>query len=299
MNVPDREQVLAWMDQLGDAPLSEGQREVLRESIGLNSAGYDPFGFNLQTAERTLRIVRVLYRDYFRVQVHGMERVPDRRLIVVANHGGQIPVDGMLLSTAFMLDHDPPRLLRGMVERWVPGLPWFSTLVTRCGQVVGDPVNAEELLRRDQTIMVFPEGVKGISKPWLKRYQLQSFGTGFVRLALETQTTILPVGIVGSDDIYPAFASSRRLGKLIGAPAFPLTPTWPWFGALGMVPMPIPVSIHVGEPIHFDGDPDESEQATRERVAQVRTAVQTLVDDGLRMRKDLEPLDRLARWLRR
>lgn len=299
MSPTDREAAFGWMDELGDAPLTEAQRAALREAVGVNSAGYDPFGFNLETAERALRIVRVLYRDYFRVQVHGMERVPDRRVIVIANHGGQVPVDAMMLATAFMLDHDPPRLVRGMVERWVPGLPWFSTLFTRCGQVVGDPANAEELLRRDQSLMVFPEGVKGISKSWFKRYQLQSFGTGFVRLALETRTTILPVGIVGSDDIFPAFTSSRRLGRLIGAPAFPLTPTWPWFGALGLVPLPVRISIHVGEPIDFVGDPDESERTTRERVEHVRDTVQGLVDAGLAQRPDLQRLGRLARWGRR
>ncbi len=288
-----------WMDRIGEDVLTEDQREVLRDSVGVNSAGYDPWGFNLETAERTLRIVRPLYRDYFRVQVHDIDRVPDRRIIVVANHGGQIPIDGMLLATAFMLDLDPPRLVRGMVERWVPGLPWFSTLFTRCGQVVGDPANAEELLRRDQSLMVFPEGVKGISKSWFKRYQLQSFGTGFVRLALETKTTILPVGIVGSDDIYPAVASSRRLGRLIGAPAFPITPTWPWFGALGMVPLPVPVSLHFGEPIDFQGDPDESEKTTRERVNHVRDVVQGLVNGGLKARPELRQLDELARWGRR
>lgn len=288
-----------WMDQVGEAPLTEPQRQALREAVGVNSAGYDPWGFNLDTAERALRLVRVLYRDYFRVQVHDIDRVPDRRIIVVANHGGQVPIDGMLLATAFMLDHQPPRLVRGMVERWVPGLPWFSTLFTRCGQVVGDPMNAEELLRRDQSLMVFPEGVKGISKPWFKRYQLQSFGTGFVRLALETKTTILPVGIVGSDDIYPAFVTSRRLGKLIGAPSFPLTPTWPWFGALGLVPMPVQVSLHFGEPIDFDGDPDESEATTRERVRHVRDVVQGLVNGGLNARPELRQLDDIARWGRR
>ncbi|MFK7927157.1 MAG: lysophospholipid acyltransferase family protein [Myxococcota bacterium] len=288
-----------WLDTFGAPPLDEAQRQALRQAVGVNSAGYDPWGFNLETAERTLRIVRLLYRDYFKVQAFHTDRVPDERVIVVANHGGQIPLDGMLLATSMMMELEPPRLVRGMVERWVPGLPWFSTLFTRCGQVVGDPANAEELLRRDQSIMVFPEGVKGISKTWWKRYQLQSFGTGFVRLALSTNTTILPVGIIGSDDTYPALASSRRLGKLIGAPNFPITPTWPFLGPLGLVPLPVPIHLYFGEPIRFEGDPDESDALTRARVNKVRDAVQALLHEGLQARPQLQQLDDWARWGRK
>jgi 1-acyl-sn-glycerol-3-phosphate acyltransferase len=284
-----------WLDRLGDDPLDERQRDALRAAVGVNSAGYDPWGFNLETAERTLRVVRYLYRDYFRVQVFHADRVPEGRVMVVANHGGQIPLDGMILAASMLLDIDPPRLVRGMVERWVPGLPWFSTLFTRCGQVVGDPANCEELLRRDQSIMVFPEGAKGSGKDWWHRYQLQSFGSGFVRLALQTGTPIVPVAIIGSDDTYPALISSRRLGRLVGAPYLPITPTFPWLGPLGFVPLPVRLHIRFGDPIVFDGDPDESEAQTRARVAQVRGAIQALLDEGLEARPRLRQLDRIAR----
>jgi 1-acyl-sn-glycerol-3-phosphate acyltransferase len=284
-----------WLDRLGDDPLDERQRDALRAAVGVNSAGYDPWGFNLETAERTLRVVRYLYRDYFRVQVFHADRVPEGRVMVVANHGGQIPLDGMILAASMLLDIDPPRLVRGMVERWVPGLPWFSTLFTRCGQVVGDPANCEELLRRDQSIMVFPEGAKGSGKDWWHRYQLQSFGSGFVRLALQTGTPIVPVAIIGSDDTYPALVSSRRLGRLVGAPYLPITPTFPWLGPLGFVPLPVRLHIRFGDPIVFDGDPDESEAQTRARVAQVRGAIQALLDEGLEARPRLRQLDRIAR----
>ena len=285
-----------WIDNLGEDPLTERQRAVLRESVGLNSAGYDPWGFHLETAERTLRAIQPLYRDYFRVQAFHTERVPAGRIMVVANHGGQIPLDGMILATAMLLELDPPRLVRGMVERWVPGLPFLSTLFGRCGQVIGDPANCEELLRRDQSIMVFPEGAKGSGKSWWKRYQLQSFGTGFVRLALETNTPIVPVAIIGSDDTYPALVSSRRLGKLVGAPYLPLTPTWPWLGPLGLIPMPVQIHLRFGDPIVFEGEPDESEQDTRRKVERVRTAIQGLLDEGLAARPRLQQLDRVARW---
>ena len=284
-----------WLDQLGEEPLDDRQREALRAAVGVNSAGYDPWGFNLETAERTLRVVRYLYRDYFRVEAFHTERVPAGRIMVVANHGGQIPRDGLLLATAMMTEVEPPRLVRGMVERWVPGLPWLSTLFTRCGQVVGDPANCEELLRRDQSIMVFPEGAKGSGKDWWHRYQLQTFGSGFVRLALQTRTPIVPVAIIGSDDTYPAIISSRRLGRLVGAPYLPITPTFPWLGPLGFVPLPVRIHLRFGDPIVFDGDPDEPEADTRARVAQVRGAIQALLDEGLDARPRLRRLDRVAR----
>jgi len=284
-----------WLDHLGDDPFDDAQREALRQAVGVNSAGYDPWGFNLETAERTLRLVRVLYRDYFRVEVVHAARVPEGPVMVIANHGGQIPLDGMILAASMMLDVEPPRLVRGMVERWVPGLPWFSTLFTRCGQVVGDPTNCQELLGRGQSIMVFPEGAKGSGKDWWHRYQLQSFGSGFVRLALQAGTPIVPVAILGSDDTYPAILSSRRLGKLIGAPYLPITPTFPWLGPLGFVPLPVKISLRFGDPIVFEGDPDEPEAAVRAKVAQVRGAIQGLIDEGLAARPMLRDLDKLAR----
>ncbi|TVQ94769.1 MAG: acyltransferase family protein [Deltaproteobacteria bacterium] len=283
------------LDRLGDDPFTPQERDALRAAVGVSSAGYDPWGFNLETAERTLRVIRYLYRDYFRTQVFHPERVPEGRVMVVANHGGQIPLDGMILATSMMLDIEPPRLVRGMVERWVPGLPWFSTLFTRCGQVVGDPGNCEELLRRDQSIMVFPEGAKGSGKDWWHRYQLQTFGTGFVRLALQTKTPIVPVGIIGSDDTYPSLYSSRRLGKLIGAPYLPITPLFPWFGPLGLIPLPVQIHVRFGDPLYFEGDPDESEAEVERKVAQVRASIQGLLDEGLSARPRLKQLDRWAR----
>jgi 1-acyl-sn-glycerol-3-phosphate acyltransferase len=288
-----------WIDNIGDDPLDERQRQVLRASVGVNSAGYDPWGFHLPTAERTLRLVRVLYRDYFRVGVHHADRVPPGRLMVVANHGGQVPLDGMMIAAAMMMEVEPPRLVRGMVERWVPAQPWVSTLFTRCGQVVGDPANAEELLRRNQSILVFPEGAKGSGKTWWNRYRLQTFGTGFVRLAQETQTPILPISVLGSDDTYPSLHSSRLLSRLVGAPYFPITPTWPWLGPIGMVPLPVKIDLVIGAPISFTGEPDEPEATVLAKVTQVRSAIQAGLDEGLAQRPDLAALGRVAAWGRR
>ncbi|MFT7521643.1 MAG: 1-acyl-sn-glycerol-3-phosphate acyltransferase [Kiritimatiellia bacterium] len=286
------------LDRLGKAPLTEQQRQLVREAARVNSVGYDHWGLNVDTAERALRVTRLLYREWFRVRTFHTERIPPTRIMLVANHGGQIPLDGMLIVTAMMLDVDPPRIVRGMVERWLPALPYLSTLFVRCGQVVGAPENCKQLLEHDQSIMVFPEGAKGSGKSWWKRYQLQSFGTGFMRLAIETNTPIVPVAVIGSDDTYPAVFTSRRLGKLMGAPYFPITPTFPWLGPLGLVPLPVQIDLRFGEPMHFGGDADLPDAAIRHNVQQVKTSLQHLLDEGLAARPKLQELGKLSRWRR-
>ena len=232
----------------------------LREDAQVNSAGYDPWGLNVETAERTVRMVRWIYEKYFRVRTTGIGQVPQGRVMLVGNHGGQLPFDGLLVALAMALEADPPRLVRGMVERWFPSLPFISTLFTRCGQTVGDPRNCEELLRRDQAIMVFPEGVRGSGKTYWHRYELQGFGTGFVRLALATGTPIVPVAVVGTEETYPSVYDAAWLAKLLGTPYVPVTPFLPALGLLGLIPLPVRIDLHFGAPIHFDAGPDATDE---------------------------------------
>ena len=143
--------------------LSEKRMGALRGTAKVNSAGFDPWGLHLETAERVIGYAEWPYRNYFKVRVTGIEKVPEGRVLLVPNHGGQLPLDGFFIGMAMVLDAAKPRLVRGMVERWFPTLPFVSTLFTRCGQVVGDPANCIGLLERDQPIMVFPEGTGGSS----------------------------------------------------------------------------------------------------------------------------------------
>jgi 1-acyl-sn-glycerol-3-phosphate acyltransferase len=274
-------------------PISQRARERLREDARINSAGFDPWGLNLETLEQVLQACRWLYEIYFRVETHGISNVPAGRCMLVPNHSGQLPLDGMLVALAAVLEADPPRIVRGMVERWFPSLPFISTLFTRCGSVVGDPHNCIELLKRDQTILVFPEGVRGSGKTYWHRYELQAFGTGFMRIALQTGTPIVPVAVVGAEETYPSVYNVAWLAKLLGIPYVPVTPFWPLLGPLGAIPLPVKVDLHFGEPMLFEGDPDGAEDQIEEMVERVRTAIQSMLDRGVEARAGLRALNAL------
>lgn len=272
------------------APLPAPVREQIREDAQVNSAGYDPWGLHVETAERTLRSMRWLYERYFRVRTHGIEHVPAGRVMLVPNHSGQLPLDGMFIAMAMIFEGKPPRIVRGMVERWFPSLPFVSTLFVRCGQTVGDPRNCVRLLQRDQPILVFPEGVRGSGKTYWNRYQLQRFGTGFVRIALETNTPIVPVAVVGAEETYPAIYNVAWLAKLLKIPYVPITPFWPLLGPLGAIPLPVQIDLRFGEPIHFDASADAPEHEVEAMVEQVKGAIAGLIAEGLSERPGLSAL---------
>lgn len=249
-----------------------------------NEVGFDPFGLDPETSRYALAAAALMHRRYFRTEVHGVEHVPDGRVLLVANHSGQVPIDGLLIGASLMLDAEPPRFPRSMVEKWSAELPFVSVFFPRVGQVVGSPENARRLLRSEQALVVFPEGVRGISKTFDHRYQLTDFGLGFMRLALETGTPIVPVGVVGGEEQYISVADVKPLARLLGMPAFPVIPQL----FLGMVmPLPTRYRLYFGEPLTFDGDADDDDAVVEEKVWVVKTAVQSLVNRGLRERKGI------------
>ena len=156
----------------------------------------DPWGMDPEWAARVYALSLYLYEDYFRVETRGIENIPQGRCMLISNHSGQIPIDGLLIGVSTVRELDPPRVVRGMVERLAAKVPFVNTLFARTGMVTGDPTNCENLLERGQLIMVFPEGVKGSGKTMKKAYQLQKFGTGFLRIAIRTKTPIVPVSVV-------------------------------------------------------------------------------------------------------
>ncbi|MEL6183997.1 MAG: lysophospholipid acyltransferase family protein [Myxococcota bacterium] len=252
----------------------------------LGELGVDPFGYDPEYVPYVGTPAAWLYRHYFRVEAFGVENVPaEGRVLLVANHSGQLPFDAFMIAAAQFLERDPPRMVRSMVERWIPRLPWVSTLFARVGQIVGTPDNCRRLLARDEAILVFPEGVRGISKTFDQRYQLQRFGHGFVRLALETQTPVVPVAVVGAEEQAPALANLEPVAKLLSMPAFPITPTFPALGPLGLVPLPTRYRIHFGAPLHFSGTGEEEEAAVRTHVERVRLAIEQLLAHGLAQRE--------------
>ncbi|MAQ19848.1 MAG: glycerol acyltransferase [Sandaracinus sp.] len=254
--------------------------------IGLhtNEVGHDPFGFDPVAGRYALAATALLHRRYFRTIVHDVANVPEGRALIVANHSGQIPMDGAMIGAAMMLDRDPPRLPRSMVEKWTAELPFVSSLFPRLGQVVGTPDNARRLLRNDEALVVFPEGTRGIAKPFEQRYRLVEFGLGFMRLALETRTPIVPVAVIGAEEQYPSIGDVRPLAKALRMPSFPILPQL----LLGMVaPLPTRYHIYFGEPLRFDGDPDDDDGFIEEKVWVVKTSVEALMARGLGERKSV------------
>ncbi|MCB9654482.1 MAG: acyltransferase family protein [Deltaproteobacteria bacterium] len=251
----------------------------------LGEMGVDPFGYDPEVVQYTALPLAWLYERYFRCITKGLENVPDGRVLLVGNHSGQLPFDATMVATAMILERDPPRIVRSMVEKWVPRLPWVSVFFARVGQIVGTPENCRRLLELDEAILVFPEGVRGISKTFDRRYKLERFGTGFMRLALETHTPIVPVAIVGAEEQAPSLYNVKPLAKLLGIPAFPVTPTFPLLGPAGLLPLPTRYRIYFGEPMRFEGEGDEEDEVVRGFVAQVQSRLQSMIELGLRERR--------------
>ena len=252
----------------------------------LNEFGYDAFGAE-PAALRTLMLpAALMYRHWLRVETHGIEQVPEGRVLLIANHAGNnFAYDGAMLGLSMLLEAEPPRLVRGMVEYFLPTIPYFSVLLHRAGSVVGTPHNCVQLLEHDEAVMVFPEGARGFVKPYSKRYQLQRFGLGFVRLALETGTPIVPIGIVGSEEQSPGLADVKWLGRLIDSPAFPITWTFPWLGPLGFLPLPVKFRIRFGAPLRFEGDAHDDDATIERHVDVVKDRIRELIDAGLAERR--------------
>jgi 1-acyl-sn-glycerol-3-phosphate acyltransferase len=212
----------------------------------------DDFGFDQDLTEHVLMPpLRPLYDKWFRVETRGLDNVPDTGgALIVANHSGTIPVDGLMTALALHDHHPARRCLRLLGADLVFTLPVVAPIARKGGNTLACNADAERLLSSDELVGVFPEGFKGIGKPFSERYKLQRFGRGgFVSAALRTGKPIIPVSIVGAEEIYPLIANSRTLSRLLGLPYVPITPFFPLLGPLGMVPLPSKWIIEFGEPI--------------------------------------------------
>ena len=211
----------------------------------------DEWGLDEGFGEAVMPLLEVMYDRWWRVEALGVPNVPAHgRALLVANHAGVLPWDAAMIAVAVLREHPLPRHVRFLVLRWTIDLPWLSTAVRKLGGAAASPYNAVRLLEQDQLVAVFPEGARGIGKDWSQRYRLQRFGRGgFVEIALRTGAPIVPVAVVGSEEIYPKLADLRPLARLIGAPYFPITPTFPALGPLGVVPLPSRWRIEFCEPI--------------------------------------------------
>jgi len=255
---------------------------LAKAAIQRNEYGFDPYGFEPGAAKSLYMPGALLHRFYFRVDSYDIERVPQGRVLVIANHAGQFAYDGTMLALSLLLHASPPRIARGMAEYFLFRLPWVGTSGARMGTMVGTPENCVHMLEAEQCVMAFPEGATGANKPFRKRYQLQRFGHGFMRLALQTGTPIVPVGIVGSEEQQPGLANFERAGRALGLPSLPITISMPWLGLLGPAfALPTKYRIYFGEPMHFEGDGGEEDAVVEQKVDAVKAEMAALIARGL------------------
>lgn len=215
----------------------------------------DDFGFDPHFADNVwLPLLRPLFDKWFRVEVRGIENIPSEGgALVVANHAGVVPVDALMTSVAVHDHHPRHRPLRMLAADLAFEMPVVGTITRKAGHTLACHPDAERLLRGGQVVAVFPEGFKGIGKPFSERYKLQRFGRGgFVSAALKTGASIIPCSIVGSEEIYPKIGELTSVARLLGMPYFPVTPLFPHLGVLGLVPLPSKWYIEFGTPIPTD-----------------------------------------------
>jgi 1-acyl-sn-glycerol-3-phosphate acyltransferase len=251
----------------------------------------DDYGKDPTYTSRVEPVLELLTRRYFRVETHGLERVPETgRAILVANHAGPIPYDAAVLMHVLRREHPAHRDLRPLIEDSVYHAPYLGKLLSRIGAVRACQENAMRLLEDDELVAVFPEGSQGTGKGFKNRYRLQRFGRGgFIKLALRARAPVVPVAIVGSEETQPVLHRITWLSGALGFPNIPVTPTFPLLGPLGLLPLPAKWRIEFGEPLDLAGEHDPSAAGDRLLVnkltEEVRSRIQTMVDEGLAARR--------------
>lgn len=252
----------------------------------------DEWGLDWELVEALRPFLIFLYKYYWRVQVTGLEHIPDYgRALVVSNHSGQLPFDGAMIGTAIYNDHPAQRLIRNLYASWFPTLPFVSSFLERMGQVMADVDNGARLLENDELVGVFPEGYKGVSKLFKDRYKLARFGRGgFVKMALQTGAPMIPTAVVGAEETYVTIHKSDTLARLTGFPYFPISLRFPWLGLLGVIPLPTKWYIDFGQPISTNEYGPEAANnviLVSQLTNQSRNIVQQMINERLAQRRSI------------
>ena len=263
------------------------QRELARRGPNFE---VDEFGFDPQWTESLLTIFKAIYRGYWRVETTGVEHVPSTgRALLVSNHAGVLPWDGTMIKTAVFTEHPHPRHVRALVASQFMGMPVMSWFLRRTGQAVGHPDDTRRLLERDELVLVFPEGTRGTGKNFKDRYRLRRFGRGgFVSTAIRSRAPIIPISVVGSEEIYPMVGDLAPVARLLGLPYFPVTPFWPWLGPLGMIPLPSKWRIQFHPPVHVEEEAvtaADDQHLVMAIADEVRDTIQQGIYDNLKLRR--------------
>jgi 1-acyl-sn-glycerol-3-phosphate acyltransferase len=274
-----------------DDRLAETLGFVRRRLIG--DYEVDEFGFDPELTERVLApAARFFHQRWWRIDWIGLDHIPSEgSALLVANHAGTLPWDALMLKFG-VLDHHPKhRHVRLLAADLAFQMPFVGALARKSGNTLATEDDAFRLLNRGEVLGVFPEGFKGVGKLWTERYRLQRFGRGgFIELALRARCPIVPVSIVGSEEIYPMLYNTKTLARLFGFPYFPITPFFPWLGPLGAIPIPSKWIVELGRPIPTDDvaeDAWEDPITVFEMTDRVREEIQQTLRRNLLRRRSI------------
>jgi 1-acyl-sn-glycerol-3-phosphate acyltransferase len=270
--------------------LFEELRRRLNALGGVERSGHvDEFGMDEVTLRRMRGLLDFLYDRYWRVEVQGAENAPlDGPCLLVANRSGLLPYDGLMISHAVERRHPRHERPRFLVADWLITLPFVQPYLARIGGVRACRENADRLLRTGHSVVAFPEGVKGAAKVFRERYTLKRFGRGgVVRTALENRVPLVPVGVVGAEEAHPILFKAHLPARAVGLPFLPVTPTFPWMGPAGLLPLPSKWVLAIGEPLALDyPEPgaELDELMVSRFTSELRGRIQSLVEAGLEAR---------------
>jgi 1-acyl-sn-glycerol-3-phosphate acyltransferase len=265
---------------LGHAPGAAGH------PAGAEPTGPDPFGLDLFIRDNVRPICRFLFERYWRVEVMGAQHVPSGPVLLIANHSGALPFDGAMICTA--VDLHCNRVARFLYDRFVEGMGPIATFYRKVGGASASRENAVALLEQGEPVLLFPEGVSGVAKPFTDRYRLRSFSAGFARIALALDVPVVPVAVVGAEEIYPMVGRAEGVGRVVGAPYVPITPFFPLLGPLGALPLPTKWFIRFGKPIRFTPVEEEARwMRAKVEAVRVRRKVQAMVTRLKRRRRSV------------
>ena len=263
-------------------------------TLGMSEQRFDvdDFGLDAQALERALPLLDFLADRYWRVDVRGLEALElDAPCLFVANRSGLLPYDGLMIAHAVARRFPELERARFLIADWLVTLPFAQSFFARLGGVRACRENAERLLARGASVIAFPEGAKGATKPFRDRYRLQRFGRGgVVRLAIEMRCPLVPVAVVGAEEAHPVLFKVETFARMAGLPFVPVTPTFPWLGPLGLVPLPSKWSLHFGPAIstaHLGREAARDELLVSRMTEELRREIQARVNDGLRARSSI------------
>jgi 1-acyl-sn-glycerol-3-phosphate acyltransferase len=209
-----------------------------------------------------------------------MENVRDKPYMIVSNHTGQVPIDAIIITMAFAYEFEKPRVIHTMIERFMAALPFIGDFTAQTGAILGDRDNCKWLLKQGESILVFPEGVRGINKGTKDFYKLQTFSNGFYRIALQAGIDILPISVVGAEEMFPVVFQAAKLAKKLGLPNLPLP--------LNLFPLPSPIDVYIGKPIPLAKglSPDPTDKELRPHIYHIEKQIKRSIHKGLDHRRD-------------